>query len=700
MRGEFVSRRRSACLACLLTVFVAAPARGQRPTPPDSTRKADSLARRPVTLPAMRTDTTRVERRLFESQPNVSTLSVTGRELRSAPRFFAEADVLRSLQLMPGVEARNDYSAGMNVRGGEADQNLILLDGYPVYNPFHFGGLFGTFIDPAVGRVDMLTGGFPAPYGGRLSSVLNVRSMEDDRRGVHGTTEVSFIASTLSLGGAVGTGGSWLLAGRRTYADQAINLVKKNGFPYHFFDLEGHVTHTLPLGLRLSLTGYGGDDLLHFNSTNEGERQHVFWGNRVLGGTVSRAFTGLPAVVGDSIVAEQRVSQSLFDLRSEISGGGFSITSNVRDVRMGGGLTAYAPNQTRSVGYEIAGQRLAYSVSYPVPLFPTDSFRQRVRSVSAYADELWTPTASLMVEAGLRYDAVAGTHAAALLPRLSVKYFLNKDLAVTAAVGEYAQWIRSLAREDIPLRAVDYWIGSDSLTPMSRARHYILGMERWVTPSRSLRVEGFYKRYHQLLEPNPFDDPQRRGDEFLPVTGWSTGGDLMLRQFESGRFGGWIAYTYTLNSRVDADGHRFFPSQDRRHDLNLVGSWHLPRYTLAARFNLATGTPYTRMVGQFERIRYDPLRGNFTARSDLPELQFLTGPRNGERLPVSQRLDVSVTHDWRPGGLTITPYLSVMNLYNAHNVFGYVFDYTGAPPKRISLPQLPIFPTLGLSVSW
>ena len=130
-----------------------------------------------MTLPAVHSDTTRLERRLFESKPNVSNLSFSARELRSAPRFFAEADVLRSLQLMPGVEARNDFTAGMNVRGGEADQNLILLDGYPVYNPFHFGGLFGTFIDPAVGRVDMLTGGFPAPYGERLSSVMNVRSI-------------------------------------------------------------------------------------------------------------------------------------------------------------------------------------------------------------------------------------------------------------------------------------------------------------------------------------------------------------------------------------------------------------------------------------------------------------------------------------------------------------------------------------------
>lgn len=684
----------------MAALLVVAPvARAQQPTTPDSTKK-DSLGRRPaVTLPAMRSEAPRTERRLFETKPNVSSLSVTARDLARAPRFFAEADVLRSLQLMPGVEARNDFTAGMNVRGGEADQNLILLDGYPVYNPFHFGGLFGTFIDPAVGRVDMLTGGFPAPYGGRLSSVMNVRSSEEDRSGVHGTTEVSLIASTLSLGGALGSGGSWLIAGRRTYADQAVNLVKRNGFPYHFYDTELHVTETLPGGIRASVTGYGGDDLLHFESTSAGERQRVFWGNRVVGATLSKAFS-LPRTLGDSIVAEQRVSRSLFNFDAQISGGGFSLTSPVRDNRASGSLSAYSANHTHSIGYELAGQRLAYAVNYPVPLFPSDSLSQRVRSVSGYVDELWHLSPSLIVEGGVRYDGLTNTHASAILPRLAIKYFVSPNLALTAAYGEYTQWIRSLAREDIPLRMVDYWIGSDSLTPMSRARHYVLGMERWVTPSRTFRVEAFYKRYSQLLEPNPFDDPQRRGDEFLSVTGYSAGADLLLRQFESGPFGGWIAYTYTINSRTDAAGQSFFPSQDRRHDVNLVGSWHFPRYTIGARFNLATGTPYTAILGDFDRVRYDPTAHNYTSYTDLPELQFLAGPRNGERLSLSERLDFSVTRNPKPGGVTITPYLSVMNLYNAHNVFGYAYDYAAAPPKRISFPQLPIFPTVGLSVSW
>ena len=696
MRSRFCSITFVRCLLYggKLTVlfWTALPALGQRP-PADTGRKVDSASRRPVLLPAVRSDTTRLERRLFETAPNVSILSVTSRDLGRAPRFFAEADVLRALQLMPGVEARNDYSAGMNVRGGEADQNLILLDGYPVYNPFHFGGLFGTFIDPTVARVDMFTGGFPARYGGRLSSVLNVRSAEDERGGLHGTSETSLVASSLTLSGAVGSLGSWSVAGRRTYADQAVNLVKRNAFPYHFYDLSTHLAVALPGSLRLALTGYGGDDLLHLESSDIGERQRVSWGNRVAGATLSKVILNR---LGDSLVLEQRISRSLFDLDAQISGGGFGLTSTVRDGRTSGSIAAYSASRTHALGYELAGQRLAYSVNYPVPLVPADSLAQRVRSVSGYIDELWRLTGSLLVEAGLRYEDLPDTREHAWLPRISIKYFINKDLALTAAAGEYAQWVRSLAREDIPLRPVDYWVGADSAMPMSFARHYIAGVERWVTSSRMFRVEGFYKRYSRLLEPNPFDDPRVRGDEFLPVSGWSTGADVLLRQFDAGRFAGWMAYTYTLSSRTDATAYRFFPSQDRRHDLNLVGSWRLPRYLVAARFNLATGTPYTRITGEFNRVRYDPFRQQYTTT----ELQFLTGPRNAERLPLSQRLDLSLTRSFVPRGLTVTPYLSVMNVYNAHNVFGYAYDYTVAPPKRVAFPQLPIFPTIGLTMSW
>src|ERR1043165_1511450 len=141
-------------------------------TLPDSVKRDTT---RVTTLGPMRSEATRIERQIFEQAPAIGRMSIGVDEIKAAPRFFSEADLLRTVQLLPGVEAKNDFSAGMNVRGGESDQNLVLLDGYPIYNPFHLGGLFGTFIEPMVGRVDLFTGAFPAAYGNRLSSVLDSR---------------------------------------------------------------------------------------------------------------------------------------------------------------------------------------------------------------------------------------------------------------------------------------------------------------------------------------------------------------------------------------------------------------------------------------------------------------------------------------------------------------------------------------------
>src|SRR4029079_4743898 len=137
----------------------------------------------------------------FELRPDVATISLTPSAVRAVPAV-GEPDVLRTVQLLPGVNARNDFSSGYNVRGGEWEQNLILLDGYPIYNPFHLGGLFSTFLDETVGEIELLTGGFDASHGGRLSSVLDVRSAEPTRPGVHGTAALSVIASSLTIGSA------------------------------------------------------------------------------------------------------------------------------------------------------------------------------------------------------------------------------------------------------------------------------------------------------------------------------------------------------------------------------------------------------------------------------------------------------------------------------------------------------------------
>ncbi len=152
----------------------------------DTTRVELRLQAEAQVLNAVRTEARPIDRELFDSRPAVGTVQITARAAEGVPKL-GEPDVLRIVQLLPGVEARNDFSTGFNVRGGEADQNLILLDGYPIYNPFHVGGLFSTFIDPTVGDITLMTGGFPARYGSRLSSVLDVHSADEARAGLHGT---------------------------------------------------------------------------------------------------------------------------------------------------------------------------------------------------------------------------------------------------------------------------------------------------------------------------------------------------------------------------------------------------------------------------------------------------------------------------------------------------------------------------------
>jgi hypothetical protein len=676
-------------LRCLLaawaTVAIASSAVAQQQ---DTTRR--DTTRRVQTLPPVESRAVRPERQTFEQKPNVGAVSITASELTSAPRFFGEADVLRAIRLLPGVNARNDYSVGMNVRGGEADQNLVLLDGYPIYNPFHMGGLFGAFVEPMVDRVDFLTGGFPATYGGRLSSVLDVRSKTEPRDGLHGRADISLIATTVGVGSGIQQGeGTWTVAVRRTYADKVADWFGQN-LPYHFYDAQAHVVSKLPRDWKLSLTLYGNeDDLLQ---ADVDETWKINWGNRLAGVTLTRMFT----TFGDSTRLEQRLSLSRFAMEMNLMTGALTLNNDVRDLRAAGSLAYFRGGRTRTIGYDVAQQRFSFDANYPLLIYPSDVIANSNYSAGVFYDELWRPTQRWLVQAGARVDAVneAGW---ALQPRFSAKYFVSPTFALTAALGEYAQWSHTLAREDVPIRALDFWVGSDARIPITRARHFVLGTEKWLTEARAFRVEAWVKDYPRLVEQNPRSDPVLAGDEFLELRGRSFGADLMLRQLESGRNSGWLAYSFAYSRRWGADGVRFFPGQDRRHEMNLLWNRRGGRYVLSTRFNLATGTPFTRVTGQFARRDYDPFDRDY---SDQWFPQFLSDKRNAERLPLASRIDLSLTRRGNGRGVDVSPFLSVMNVYNAKNVFAYLYDYDDVPPKRIGLQQFPIFPTIGVSVVW
>ncbi|HEY9227967.1 MAG TPA: TonB-dependent receptor, partial [Gemmatimonadaceae bacterium] len=650
----------------------------------------------PVTLPAVRTSAERVERQEFTLNTNVGKVSITRSEARSAP-VFVEPDVLRAVQMLPGIAARNDYTAGFNVRGGEADQNLILIDGYPIFNPFHFGGVFSTFIDPAVGRVNIYTGALPARFGGRLSSVLSVESANATTSELRGTAELSLISSNASLGRTFHDGqGSWMIAARRTYADAVVNLFKRDAIPYHFTDVQGHLETPIGGGVRLSVTAYDGIDEIARQKEEAGELGGA-WGNGVIGATLSKTFArGVPG--GDSLALAQRVSTTRYDVHIDDPRVLFRAANRITDVRTGGSVTLYRPRWTHEIGYELSSVETSYYANGPPgfgDLIPFDSLEQRSRSAGVYGDLLWRPMASLIIDGGVRVDALDSRRGSIVSPRLSLKYFLTPDLAFIAATGRYAQWLHSLGREEQLVQPFQFWVSSASAPSVSRDA--VVGVEHWLSPSRVFHVEAFHKRYERVLVPasaRAFDAP---GDDLVAQSGTSYGADVRLRQLDGGPFSGWLAYTYAVSTRVSDAGARFFPGQDRRHDLNLVGSWRTGAYSLGARVHAASGAPYTPGLGALGRLVYDPTTKRWVPDQAGP--QDIRGDFNSARVPFYHRVDVSVRRNGHIRGASFAPYLSIVNILNAKNPAGYVYDFTGQP-KRMSFPNLPFAPTFGVSIGY
>lgn len=654
-------------------------------------------------------------RRIFEVQPMMGNLDIGVKELAAAPAPFG-GDLFRTLQLLPGVETKNDYAAGLNVRGGESDQNLILLDGYPVYNPFHLGGLLGTFMDPMVSKVELLAGAQPVRYGERLSSVLDVRSAEADRSGLHGTADVSLLAASATMGSAFDDGGSWMIGGRHTYADVIANLVKRNSLPYGFSDGQGHLSRPVFGGAVFSLTAYSGSDGAIVNQSDGGV--NVSWGNRVIGATLSKMIPERKVALGlfpvDSISFAQRASLTTFSATAAMPARFFDLEDNVRDLRASGSATLFTAAVDHSIGYEISSQRADYSMRAPITsitnFLPQAVLDQSLTPVSGWYDALWRASPRLIVDGGVRVDAVGGTGWTGASPRISVKFFLTDNLALVAATGSYAQWLHSLLQEDAPVQPLEFWIASSRTLPVSRSWQSSLGTEAWTTPTRQLRIEAFYKKYSNLPETNPAADASAGDNPFLELTGTSYGADLLLRQLDTGRFGWWVAYSYAVSTRVTPAGVSFSPGQDRRHEINAVGTWKFNRYTLSARFGVSTGTPYTPVVGEFTRERYDPLGNGYAPDVGGGDIQYLSGPTNSARLPFANRLDLNISRAGNGKGVQVSPYLSIANVYGANNAAFYVYDYnhalnSGTPeqvlvPQRTSFGNIPFLPTVGVHIAY
>lgn len=678
------------------------------------------------------------ERERFETQPGVTARVVEVASVRLLPGL-AEPDVLRAMTMLPGVISTSDYSSAFNVRGGSADQNLVTIDGFTVFNPFHLGGLFSVFNTDAIERAELFSGGFGAEYGGRVSSVLNIESRSDVPLETSVSGGVSLLATRLLFHGPIAPGlarwfggerGSWFVSGRRSYFDQVLRPV--SNFPYHLTDLQGHASVFTPGGGRLSLTMYWGEDVLDLSGLDLADEETADvlrvrwnWGNRVLGFGWTQPFA-------DAWLAETRIGYSQFaDQLGFVDFGDVDLSGRIEQLRLSADFNRDADGPL-SIRLGTALERTDHRNLAEAG--GTNFFSSEGGGLlgSLYTSLRWRP-GEWIIEPGVRGDVwtASGARRSVMAPRLAVKRFLDpgRNLAAKIAIGRYAQFVHSLRDEEL-LVSNDTWILADANIPHVISDQVQLGIETFRDGGWSASVEAYARTFRGVTDFNHADDPNDPTDDLLHGSGTARGLDFMIRKDE-GRLTGWAALSLLKAERtfpdpfaagtadVDVDVDvvpevTFPPIFDRRLNLDLVAQYTTPgNVEIGLRWNFGSALPYTRPLAQHFAWRYNPILGGFEPfdsdsgdvgdgnedENGLP-VQVVMGPRNSERYPHYHRLDLTIRRRVERSWGSYVPYLQILNAYNRRNVLFYFFNYDESPPVRSGISMFPLLPAIGVEVSF
>ena len=633
------------------------------------------------------------QRERFEREVQISTTSLSMRQLQQVPTL-AEADVFRTLQLLPGVVSRSDFSSQLYVRGGSPDQNLVLLDGVSVYNPFHLGGVFSTFNVDAIKELEFLSGGFPVEYGGRLSSVLSITNREGDARSYGGVASISLLSARAMVEGPI-PAGSFLIAGRRTYFDQ---VFKKSdyAFPYYFYDFQGKINLDLSHRHRLTFSGFYGDDVLDFSSEAEDEDEldvdlDWVWGNRTT--SLNWRYIIRPDLFAETLLSHSRFKNRLSAVVSSSGSANLALNNEIDDYSARTDFNYFGlSGHTIKLGGAYSDLDFTYGIS--INDYQLFSYSSRPALFALYAQDHWQLYPRLMLKAGARAEHYSLGDRWFLSPRLGVQYQLTSNLALKASFGHYTQYLTTVASGEQNFAFMDLWLPINASYDPQTARHYVAGLEWWLPHELIFTFEGYYKTFSGLLDLNEQGIASDPTDDYFIAEGTARGVELMVKR-QTGNLQGWLGYTWS-RTRRQSGMISYYPKYDQRHAFHLVLNYTLGRgWTLGTVFSYGSGMPYTPMPGKYMhyewRLDENALKGELTDRP---------GGRNSARYPLYHRMDLSLRKQGRLFGISTSPYLQIINLYNHKNVFFYFWDHDVNPSRLTTVTMFPLLPTVGVDFAF
>ncbi|MGY6742474.1 MAG: TonB-dependent receptor [Cecembia sp.] len=617
--------------------------------------------------------------------------------IRNIPALFGEVDLLRSLQLLPGVQTAGEGTTGLFVRGGSADQNLVQIDGAPVYNPSHFFGFFSVFNPDALQGVDFYKGNIPANLGGRISSVIDVSLKEGNYQKVQGEGGIGTISSRLTVDGPLfSENSSFTVSGRRTYADVFLRLSNDENLrnnSLYFYDLSGKFTFKLGDKDKLSVSGYFGSDYLGLS------RQFGFgWDNWVNALNWTRTINDKTYFDLNAYYSRYRYEVNFDDPDIGFLWDNTLSESGVR------GQWSYIPDNKTSLNWGFHSQLYQFN---PVQLNPTPGsniepiatnprnglqhnfFFSTVREINdrisvegglrwglynqigrgkvfVYEDEIPSPTSVILDS--LSFNRLENIQFyQGLEPRIALRYLLRDDLSFKASYNRTFQYVQVASNSSAGL-PIDRWIPAGAFIPPIRGDQYSVGFFKNLQDNIwELSLEGYYKDFRNLIDLRQgasilFTDNVET--EILSGDGYAYGLEFLLKK-NIGKTTGWLSYTY---SRVwwQIDGisgdKRFNPRFDRPHDVTVVLNHEFSkRWSANMTFVYTTGQAVTFPIGSYE--------------VDNQRLPLYGEQRNADRFPDYHRMDASVTwknvdrgRKWR-GSWNF----SIYNLYGRKNPFSYQF---------------------------
>ncbi len=671
--------------------------------------------------------TVTAERTRFEEKVEISRVNLSVRQIEEAPAMV-EADLFRVLQMTPSVTAKNDFSSALIVRGGGSDENLILLDGIEVYNPYHLGGVFSTFNAKALADAEFLAGGYPARFGNRNSSVLDITSREGNSRrhllfqdspvgdyfdlsGLNG--EVSLL-STKFLAEGPHARGTWMVAARRTYYDWIAKMyyrIKDGEDPaggYYFWDTHWKTFFELDSRNRLTISGYYGRDFLEFDFDEEelGFDIGLDWGNYTTSvqwryvpnsrfhSTLSLARThydwdlGLQLVEKDSVEGENETK--IFE------------RVDLRDWTLKEQLDWYLNTRhTITSGFEF--KVLEMGIFQEVARI---TFLDRIQNpyiFSLFFQDRWKVSPLFNLQPGLRISKYELHNRLYVEPRFGLKYLMTENLALKASWGYYFQYMFTNTSDEEIISFVDFWLPvPDNLDPQS-CQHFILGLEQRFNRGYYLSLEAYYKPYDNMLELNPNNDPVIASDDFVAGVGAAWGLEFLLKK-TGGKLTGWLGYSYSrIRKEIDfnsdgilreREGEIYFTNNDIPHSFNAVVNY---RYNEKNNFGLtcsySTGRPFTVNEGQvYATTDFSSPLYPYLGLTDIP------GIKHGARYPSYFRIDINYIRSFNAFG---TPGKFKIQLINATNHFNVLFGQTlpNTDPVRIkAFSMFPIIPSFGVEL--